>query len=344
MSSSHLGGPSARAHRRGTGRGVKLLFALMAIVALSVTAAGGASGDTNDPVGESVTAGLSFEGSKSPTSRLAQTDPSLLGRTDAELLNVLVKLDYDSSATYEGGVAGFEATSPATTGKKLKNNRAAVDRYEAHVATQESAVVSAIQGAVSDETIRSSYRTVYGGVAMQLPANQIDELLAVDGVVAVQPDTAEQPLTDRLTGLDRRDERLAVAGWLVTCRRGCDRRRDRHRHLAGAPILQRPRDQPSRRHLRLPVRQRHRSCTSAPAFACNDKLIGAYAFIGHVHVGQPGACRRVLQQRHEGVLAARRRRARHAHARARPPAVPSLQRRCSASTAARSAVSPRARI
>ena len=30
---------------------------------------------------------------------------------------------------------------------------------------------------------------------MQLPANQIDELLAVDGVVAVQPDVAEQPLT-----------------------------------------------------------------------------------------------------------------------------------------------------
>jgi subtilisin family serine protease len=278
MSSSHVRGPSARATRRGTGRVVKLLFALMAMVALSVTAAGGASGDTSDPVGESVTAGLSFEGSKSPTSRLAQTDPALLGRTDAELLNVLVKLDYDSSATYEGGVAGFEATSPAKTGKKLKNNRAAVDRYEAHVATQESAVVSAIQGAVSDETIRSSYRTVYGGVAMQLPANQIDELLAVDGVVAVQPDVAEQPLTTvspawigatsvwpSLGGSSRAGEGVIV-GVLDTgiwpehpsfndpgisrpagtfgCQFG----------NGADPVL-------------------------GPAFACNDKLIGAYAFM-----------------------------------------------------------------
>ena len=30
---------------------------------------------------------------------------------------------------------------------------------------------------------------------MQLPANQVDELVAVDGVVAVQKDVLEQPLT-----------------------------------------------------------------------------------------------------------------------------------------------------
>ena len=326
MSSSHFGGPSAREHRRGTGRFVRLLFALMAIVALSVTAAGGASGDTNDLVGESVTAGLSFEGSKSPTSRLAQTDPALLGRTDAELLNVLVKLDYDSSATYEGGVPGFEATSPAKTGKKLKNNRAAVDRYEAHVATKESAVVSAIQGAVSNETIRSSYRTVYGGVAMQVPANQIDELLAVDGVVAVQPDTAEQPLTTvspswigatsvwpSLGGSSRAGEGVIV-GVLDT----------------GIWPEHPSFNDPGISHPGGTFACQFGNGTDPPGAGVRlqrqaDRRVRVH---GHEHVGQRVACRRELQQRHEGVLAARRGRARHAHVQhgRREPASP--RRRC----------------
>ena len=45
-------------------------------------------------------------GSRAPTSRLAETDPALLGRTDAEPVEVVVKLDYDSIATYAGDVEG----------------------------------------------------------------------------------------------------------------------------------------------------------------------------------------------------------------------------------------------
>jgi subtilisin family serine protease len=139
--------------------------------------------------------GAPIQGAKSLVGKIAQSDPALLGRSDSTPVNVMVKLDYDSVATYSGGVQGLAATSPKATGKKLKQNKAAVDAYTSHVADVEQDIVSDIHNAVSDETVRSSYRVAYGGVEMQLPANQIDELLSVDGVVAVQQDSLEQPLT-----------------------------------------------------------------------------------------------------------------------------------------------------
>ena len=56
-----------------------------------------------------------IDGSKAPTSRLAQTDPGLLARDDRTQMPVLVKLDYDAVATYSGGVAGLAPTSPSAT-------------------------------------------------------------------------------------------------------------------------------------------------------------------------------------------------------------------------------------
>jgi subtilisin family serine protease len=272
----------------GSGRGVRtprahrvlqILFALAAVFALSVVAAGAASGETNltaEP--DSISIGQAFEGSKAPSSRLAQTDPSLLGRTDSELLNVLVKLDYDSVAAYEGGVAGLEATSPLKTGKKLKNNRAAVERYQQHVRTVESGIVGAIESAVSGESIRTSYQTVYGGVAMQLPANQIDQLLSVDGVVAVQKDSVEQPLTSvtpeflgatavwpSLGGSNRAGEGVIV-GVLDT----------------GVWPEHPSFNDPGINHPGGTYGCQFGNGTDAalgPAFTCNDKLIGAYAFL-----------------------------------------------------------------
>ncbi len=52
------------------------------------------------------------------------------------------------------------------------------------------------QATVPELTVSSEYGTAYGGVGATLPANQIDALLNVDGVVAVQQDNLEQPLDD----------------------------------------------------------------------------------------------------------------------------------------------------
>ena len=65
------------------------------------------------------------DGAKSVTGKLAQSDPALLERTDATPVNVVVKLDYDATASYNGDIAGLPATSPRVTGKKLTGTSAA---------------------------------------------------------------------------------------------------------------------------------------------------------------------------------------------------------------------------
>ena len=57
------------------------------------------------------------DGAKAPSSRLAQTDPTLLSITSSAAVEVLVKLDYDATAAYEGGISGLAPTSPEVTGR-----------------------------------------------------------------------------------------------------------------------------------------------------------------------------------------------------------------------------------
>ena len=45
-------------------------------------------------------------------------------------------------------------------------------------------------------TVTASYRVVYGGVAATVPGNSIRKILQTPGVVAVQRDAVNQPLTD----------------------------------------------------------------------------------------------------------------------------------------------------
>ena len=124
-----------------------------------------------------------FTGTKSPTSKIAQTDPALLGRSDATPLNVMIKFDYDATASYAGGVAGLEATSPAVTKKKLKDNKKAVDDYERYAKQVSKRVSSAVKAAVPSAAVGEEFVTAFGGVAAQIPANKVADLLRVNGVV-----------------------------------------------------------------------------------------------------------------------------------------------------------------
>ena len=174
--------------------GLAVAATIPVVMALSATpsAANPAAGFT----AEALTPSSVVHSAKSPTSRLAQTDPSLLGRTDSTRVPVLVKLDYDSVATYGGEISGYPATSPAVTGQELTGDSTAERRYESYLKTQERDFALQLQEAIPEAEINHTLRTVYGGVALTLPANRIDDLLELDGVVAVQADELRAPLTD----------------------------------------------------------------------------------------------------------------------------------------------------
>ena len=112
-------------------------------------------------------------------------------------VHILVKLDYDAVANYDGDIPGLAATNPEKTGRKLKQNKDAVDAYTRYVIAYESQVLDRIKARIPTAKVRQSFRTIYGGVAMTLPANRIGDLLSIDGVVAVQQDSLEQPQTVR---------------------------------------------------------------------------------------------------------------------------------------------------
>jgi len=132
-------------------------------------------------------------GAKSRIESIPQSDPALLGRTDATPVGIIVKLGYDPIASYDGDIAGLAATNPQKTGKKLKDNKAAVDAYTRYVIAYETEVLDRIKVKIPPAKVRQSFRVAYGGVAITLPANKIGDLVAIEGVVAVQRESVEQP-------------------------------------------------------------------------------------------------------------------------------------------------------
>ena len=176
---------------------------LLVIVSASPSQAAPVNGNLTSVQGASLVKQVST--AKSPTSRMAKTDPSLLNRTDSTRLSIAVKLDYDSTATYSGGIAGYEATSPAVTGKALSGSNAE-QRYESRITTIEDKFLADLKKLVPDARVGQKLRTVYGGIALSVPANKIGSILTIDNVVAVQSDAARAPQTDSSTSFIGADQ------------------------------------------------------------------------------------------------------------------------------------------
>ncbi len=136
--------------------------------------------------------------SKAPTS-IAQSDPALVARQDATRVPVLIKLDYDAIASYRGRADGAPATSPSATGQPLTPATTTSSPYARQVVQREAEIVDSIRTTVPSTSVGRRLRVVYGGVAATVPANRVDDLLEVEGVVAVQEDELRQPATDSST-------------------------------------------------------------------------------------------------------------------------------------------------
>ncbi len=215
---------------------------------------------------------------KSESGKLAQTDPALLGLKGTNRISVLVKLDYDAVASYAGGVDGLAATSPEVTGKSLKKNQKAVSAYLAHVAKLEKATKNAINSKIKGVSFGDSFQTAYGGVRVTVPQNQIANLLKVAGVTAVQKDELRQPLDLAGPEFIGATKVWPSLGGSATAGEGVivgllDTGVWPEHPMFADPGIDKPAGGPW-------------ACQFGdgsdpllgPAFQCNDKLIGAYAF------------------------------------------------------------------
>src|SRR3954451_20364517 len=223
-----------------------------------------------------------FSGAKSDSGYIAKSDPSLLGRTDSTRVNVMVKLDYDATASYTGGVNGLAATSPRVTGKPLSANADAVQAYDSYTANLTKKIDAAAEKAAPGLKVREAYSTVYGGVSASVPANQIGALLATKGVVAVQKDSLNHPLDDNtsfigatnvwpsLGGQDNAGSNVVV-GIIDT---GI---------WPESPFFVARPSEPAPPHplsfYGCNFGDGSDTAHLGPTFACNNKLIGAYAFL-----------------------------------------------------------------
>jgi subtilisin family serine protease len=259
--------------------------ALIAVLTLAAIA-------TGTPASGSITASAlpvlsAAEGYKAASSRMFHTDPSLLRLSSSKPVGVVVKLDYDPVASYAGGVAGLAATSPSVTGRPLSASGPSVTAYQRYAERMESGVVSQLHQEIPAARVLYSYRLAYGGLAVILPANAVRTLAGIPQVVAVQQATMEHPLTDVTPFfLHAVDLWPALGG----------------SKLAGDNVTVGVIDtgiwpeHPSFKDRGLPAPPGTYGCQFGdgtdpdlgPAFQCNHKLVGAYAFAdGYLSFNKP---------------------------------------------------------
>ncbi|MEV7007559.1 S8 family serine peptidase [Streptosporangium sp. NPDC051022] len=143
-----------------------------------------------------LTGGELVQGAKSQTGKLAQSDQALLKSTSGATVSVMVKLDYDSYSAYQGELDGLPATSPAKTGRALDIKSPDARKYEKHIEDVENTFLSALAKNVPGAKAGQRLRTVYGGIALRIPADKAATVLKLPGVAAVQEDKPEQLQTD----------------------------------------------------------------------------------------------------------------------------------------------------
>lgn len=110
-----------------------------------------------------------------------------------KLVGVIVRLDEQPVASYDGGVPGYAPTSPKATGtQKLDTGSPAVRAYRDFVARGNDAFARDLESSVPGAEVTQSYELVLGGVAAMVPRDELDAVAALDGVTGVYLDELQQ--------------------------------------------------------------------------------------------------------------------------------------------------------
>jgi uncharacterized repeat protein (TIGR01451 family) len=113
-----------------------------------------------------------------------------------ETVRVIVQLEDAPLASYEGGVAGIPATSPKVTNRELNANTKASRDYTAHLKARQADFKAAASRVAPSANARAEFQVALNAVAMSITVDEIGRIAQLPGVVAVLPDTLEQPDTN----------------------------------------------------------------------------------------------------------------------------------------------------
>ena len=254
--------------------GVLGVAALMAASALPAQAADPSQLKSNGQP----TISSRLTGAKTPSGKLAQSDPNLLKRTDSAMVNVMVKLDLDGAASYAGGVNGLAATSPSATGMSLSENSQALNAYKSYATQRVTLAQAGAKNVVPNIKMGRQFTIAYGGFSATVPANQAKDLLKVRGVVAVQYDSVNKP-----TALDSPDFVGATQVWPSLGGNTLAGKGVKFADLDTGiwpenPMLADNGNLPAPKGGPFPCNFGTSGQPGDAAFTCNNKLIGAYAF------------------------------------------------------------------
>ena len=110
----------------------------------------------------------------------------------------LVRLTDPSVATYQGGIAGYAATSAKATGaERLDTNSAASRKYERRLKKVQRAVLEKAGRAFGRNlATKYDYQHAINGFAIELTESEAKTLGKMEGVSSVQRERAERILTD----------------------------------------------------------------------------------------------------------------------------------------------------
>ena len=117
---------------------------------------------------------------------------------DAEEGLFLIRFQEPALAAYRGGIAGFQATSPAATGaSKLNADAPASVAYVDHLEQAHAAAEARIERAVGhDLDVRFRYTKANNGIAAWLTPEEAAEVAKLAGVAHVQADVVRELHTD----------------------------------------------------------------------------------------------------------------------------------------------------
>ncbi|TQM64608.1 S8 family serine peptidase [Humibacillus xanthopallidus] len=167
--------------------------AAAAAAAVALLAAGGpAAADPADP-------GRFTARPLQPGSTIsAELDKSLAATAKGKdgRVSVIVRLDDEPVASYDGGVRGFPATSSRATGRPFDPGSPASTRYRAHLRQQQATFERAAKAVAPSSVVTARYDLVLGGVAMRVRRDEVASIAALPAVTAVLPDRLEQLQTD----------------------------------------------------------------------------------------------------------------------------------------------------